>query len=221
VLPGDSYTALLAGPTRLEKPTTTVIGFDSGAGATVYNTLQARAGAALLAEDAFGVVIAGGSAEGAGLERLDLDEGDFVKVPYPADPVVGAALVMEDETHLLRVGGVTPEGEDAPTVRIDMECEDDCTYEAVTGLDLSLRNAQSYYDPITEETLLVGEKPETGLTQVYRYGQTAFTEITFPKAQRRVRALALELPNQQLGLVGGTDPNDEDDSRTSVSVVAF
>lgn len=221
VIPGNKDTAMLAGPTRLEKPTTALVAFDSGTGAEVFHLNQARAGAALIAEELPGLVLSGGSSSGAGVERLDADTGKFVELPYPADPVVGAALVMEDETHLIRVGGTTSDGADAPTVRIDLECDADCAYVAVTGLDLSLRNALSFFDPVTQQTLVVGEHAETGVTQVYRYGQTKFTEITFPKAQQRVRALALRLPNQQLGLIGGTNPSNEEESRTAISVVAF
>lgn len=224
VMPGEAGTAALIGPARQEGATKTILALDSGGIATVYKTHTARAGAATLSESPYGLVIVGGSADGAGVELLRFD-GDtlaskLVEIPYPADPVTGAALVMEDDTHLLRVGGLTEDGSPAPTVRIDIECSENCALEPVAALDLALNRAESFYDPVTEETLVVGQTAE-GLTQVYRYRASGFLQVTIPKNQARVKALALELPNQQLALVGGTDPADAAVSRTALSVIAF
>jgi hypothetical protein len=220
----DNGTAFLVGPTRIGDATESVLGLgvdDDGALTSVYfESNTKRAGAAALVEEDFGVVLVGGAAKGAGVERLEIDGKKFIELPYPADPVTGAALVMEDETHLLRVGGVTADEQAAPTVRIDIECSKDCVYEAVPLLDLTVLNAQSYFDPATKQTLVVGENAE-GLTQVYRYQTTGFTEVTFAKTQRRTRALALELPTQELAIVGGTDPNNDSVSRQDISVIAF
>jgi hypothetical protein len=223
-LPGGNDSMILVGPTRLKDPTDAIISFgvDSDGAITMdpFSLATKRAGAAMLFEEGFGLVVAGGSGEGAGVERIESNGDQFVEVPYPADSTVGATLVIEDETHVLRVGGLTTDGQPAPTVRIDVACTKDCAYEPVTELDLALRNAQSFYDPTTTHTLVVGEN-EDGLTEVYRYGTSGFTPIVFPKSQKRIRALPLELPNQQLAIVGGTDPEDDTASRQDVSVIAF
>jgi hypothetical protein len=223
-LPGGNGTMILVGPTRLENPTDAVIGFgvdDSGAVTMApVKTHTKRAGAALLFEEDFGLILASGSAKGAGVERLEPNGSEFKEIPYPADPIVGAALVMEDETHLLRVGGITADGSKAPTVRINIECTKDCSYELVPDFDLEIRGAQSFYDLTTKHTIIVGENAD-GLTEVFRYDSSGFTSIIFPKPQKRIRAFALELSNQQLGIIGGTDPEDDKSSRQDISVVAF
>jgi hypothetical protein len=224
VLPGGDSSALFVGGTRPTNPTKAILGFSKVGNYSYLSTNTARAGAALLYEQDFGIVLVGGSSDGAGVERMAFGSSgladSFSDVPYPADPVVGAALVMEDKTHLLRVGGKNTDGSKAPTVRIDMGCTQNCAYEPVPALDVELYNAQSYYDVVTGETLVAGENT-TGLTEVYRYVSSGFVAIDFPDAQKRINALALELPNHQLAVIGGTDPQDSTASRTALSVVAF
>ncbi|MGC4070035.1 MAG: hypothetical protein QM784_36345 [Polyangiaceae bacterium] len=220
VLPGGNSSAILFGPTRLDEATDKILALDGYASPTVFSLKTKRAGAAVAFEDGVGMVLVGGSAEGAGVEQMRSDDDAFVELPYPADPVVGAALVVEDETHLLRMGGLTPDGTAAPTVRIDLECTENCAYEPVADLNVELRTAQSYFDPITSHTLVVGEDAD-GVTEVYRYFDGQMITVEIPTEQKRVHALALELPNQQLGLIGGTEPGDESQSRSALSVIAF
>jgi hypothetical protein len=220
VLPGGSSSAVLFGPTRFTDPTDKILALDGYGRPTVLSLKTKRAGAALAFEEAVGMVLVGGSAEGAGVEQMAPKDDEFVELPYPADPVVGAALVVEDEAHLLRMGGLTAEGIAAPTVRINLECTENCAYEPVSDLNVELRAAQSYLDPITGHTLVVGENAD-GVTQVYRYSDGQMTAIEIPSEQQRVHALALELPNHQLGLIGGTKPGDEEQSRSTISVIAF
>jgi hypothetical protein len=236
--PSDDGSVILVGPVRQGAATKSVLsmGVDSSTDAVIESYMEinsARAGAALIYEKDVGIVIAGGSSDtaSAGVERFDLgaQSKGFVNLPYPADPVVGATMVMEDSTHVLRVGGLNTDGSSAPTVRIDLECTANCAYEEVPTLDLALQNVQSFYDAGTDETLVVGEDIATdataqtvaGQTRVYRYKSGGFVAITIPAAQQRVHALPLELPNQQLALVGGTDPTDDTLSRQDVSVIAF
>jgi hypothetical protein len=220
VLPGGNSSAILFGPTRLDDATDKILALDGYGNPTVLSLKNKRAGAAIAFEEDIGMVMVGGSTEGAGVEQMRGDDDAFVELPYPADPVIGAALVMEDGSHLLRVGGLTPDGSAAPTVRIDLECTENCAYEPVSDLNVDLRVAQSYFDPITSHTLVVGEDAD-GVTQVYRYFDGQISAIEIPNEQKRVHALALELPNQQLGLIGGTEPGDDTQSRSALSVIAF
>jgi hypothetical protein len=220
VLTGENETALLVGATRFEEPTDYLVEFEDAAQTTVYRLNTPRAGAAVLFEPDFGVVVAGGSAGGVGVEVLRPKKDRFVSLDYPSDSVVGAALAVQDGHRLLRMGGLTSTGEPAPTVRIDLDCEKDCELEAKPELTLqAAQSAQGYYDADTGVTLVVGEDSE-GLTVAYRFDGTSLSTIEFPKAQMRKHATALELPSQQLLLLGGLDP-ETGDPMASLSAVSF
>jgi hypothetical protein len=219
VLPGENETALLVGPTRLEDATDCLVEFEDAAQTTVYRLNTPRAGASVLSEPDWGVVVAGGSAQGAGVEVLRPRRDKFVSLDYPSDPVVGAALAVQDEHRLLRMGGLTSTGEPAPTVRIDLECDKNCELEARPELVVAARRAQGYYDADTGVTIVVGEDAD-GLTVAYRFDGQSLSTIDFPKAYQRKHATALELPNQQLLLLGGLDP-DTSDAVASLLSVSF
>lgn len=219
VLPGENQTALLAGAARFEAPTDYWVLFEDAAQTTVFRSNTPRAGASVLFEPAFGIVVAGGSAEGPGVEVRAPNEEKFTSLDYPSDSVVGAALAVEDDEHILRMGGATSEGEPAPTVRIDLECQADCELEAVPELDVAAHRAHGYYDADTGVTLIVGEDSD-GVMVAYRFDGEALSTIAFPEAQKRKRATTVELPNQQLMFVGGLDIEDED-PMTTLSVVSF
>ncbi len=218
VLPGADEAAVLVGPARMDAPSRFVLGVDAAAAISVLELSTERQGAATLFEPGFGLLVAGGSTEGSGLERLVPGETEMVDLEFPADPVMGAALVIEDDTHVLRVGGMTPEQEPAPTVRIDVSCSDECEYVAVPELDQVLFSAQAFYDEEYGESLVVGED-ETGEMKVVRY-DGEFSELEIPSRQRRSRASAFELPTRQIVLLGGTDPKSET-ARTTLSMVAL
>ncbi|HMA96332.1 MAG TPA: hypothetical protein VKP30_26780, partial [Polyangiaceae bacterium] len=122
VLPAANSGAVLIGGTRLTSPTASVLSVDQNLSPTVISLSTPRAGAAALFEAGPGLVIAGGSSTGPGVERLGPGESTFTALAYPPDPVVGAALVMTDATHLLRVGGRNPDGTAAATAQLDLSC---------------------------------------------------------------------------------------------------
>jgi hypothetical protein len=219
VLPGQNETALLVGATRLDGPTDYVVEFEDGVETTVYRLNSPRAGASVLFEPEIGVVVVGGSAEGAGVEVLRPNKERFVALDYPSDPVVGAALAVQDEHRLVRMGGLTSAGDPAPTVRIDLECEKDCELEAKPDLVVPARNAQGYYDGDTGVTIVVGEDPE-GVMVAYRFDGESLSAVEVPKAQKRKHATVVELPTQQLLMLGGVDP-DSGDPMATLSAVSF
>jgi hypothetical protein len=219
VLTGANETSLLVGPTRLEDATDYLVKFEDAAQTTVYRLNTPRAGASVLSEPDIGVVVAGGSDQGAGVEVLRPKKDTFASLDYPSDPVVGAALAVQNEHRLLRMGGLTPAGDPAPTVRIELECDGDCQLEPQPDLVVLARRAQGYYDADTGVTIVVGEDAD-GVTVAYRFDGQSLSTIDFPKASRHRQATALELPNQQLLLVGGLDP-DTGDPVASLLAVAF
>lgn len=224
VLPGGNQSAVLVGAAHRGEPSAQTLSFDATGNFLVMPLTTARAGAATVFEQDVGLVVVGGSESGPGVERLAPGGKAYVALNYPADPVVGAALVVEDPTHVLRVGGQHPDASAAETVRIDVTCDlDACVAEPLPAeLAVPVLAAQSFYDTETGDSLIVGEDP-SGLTIVYRYAAVdgSFTEIAMPTNQARIHASAIKLPNRQVAIVGGTTPGSLTSSRSVISVVSF
>jgi hypothetical protein len=229
-LPGANYTSVVVGATRKGTPTSYAMAFSISSASEVVGTVSrlasARAEAAALFEVGFGLVVAGGSAEGVGVERMLPGETEFRPVNYPADPVTGAALVVKDATHLqlLRVGGLNPDGSPAATVSIDVSCALDlCTPEPLVDTPpLGIVNAQAFLDAESGESIIAGENAD-GLTELYRYAPQSnqFTAISIPTNQERVHATAVRLPGRKVALVGGVAPDGTAADRMFLSVVSY
>jgi hypothetical protein len=226
VMRGASGTAFLLGGARVGEPTNFNLSFANTGLSTVIMSNTPRAGAASLFETDVGLVLVGGSATGTGVERIASGGTEFTALNYPPDAVTGAALVREDATHVLRVGGKNADGiTPAETVRIDIACAlEACAAESLPELSVALNGAQSYWDPESGDSIIVGETDE-GLTSVYRYGTASgigvLTPIEIPTDQARLHASAIELPNRKVALIGGMDPSRPTSSRSIISVVSF
>jgi hypothetical protein len=223
VMAGASGTAFLVGAARTGSPTAYTVLFDNLAYPYVKLLSTPRAGAATVFEASVGLVVAGGSSAGSGVERILPGGTAFVAVNYPADPVTGAALVVLDETHVLRVGGKNADATPADTVSIDVACgADTCAAEPLVGQSVPIVAAQSFFDSESGDSLIVGED-DSGLTIIYRYTKATgtFSPIEIPDNQQRVHATPIELPARQVALIGGTNPTDPTSSRSTISVVSF
>lgn len=225
VLYGANGSAVLIGGAREGEPTAYGLSFDSSGDSSVIQLNTPRAGAATILEDGVDLVVVGGSATGPGVERVLNGTATFNPVNYPPDPVTGAALVREDATHVLRIGGKNADGTPADSVRIDVTCADtECALVPMPELALSINGAQSFFDAVSGDSIIVGED-ETGLTVMYRYsaasGVGAITPIAIPEAQARLHATAVQLPNRKVVLVGGANVSKPTSSRSILSAVSF
>jgi hypothetical protein len=223
VLAGADFSAVIVGGARADTPTANVVGFDKQANASVMMLSAARAGAATLFEPEVGLLVVGGSSDGAGVERVEPGGDAFVALDYPPDPVTGAALVVDDATHVLRVGGNNLDGSPADSVRIDVTCSaGPCETELLTDQAIPISAAQSFYDPESRDSLIVGQDAR-GQALIYRYSATAksFVSVEVPDNQQRIRATAIELSTRYVALVGGTMAGNLTSSRSTISVVSF
>lgn len=215
-IPTPGYTAFVVGGTRAEEPTDALFELSRAGEYTGrrLHTPRALAGAGWMSKR--GLVVVGGSAEGSGVEFRPLDDADtIVQLDYPADPVTGAAVLEETESTFLRVGGRLPDGTAAPTVRIDVDCEEDCETVPVPELDLDFVTGTGFMD---EGNLLVVTEDEDGENTVYRLKDNAFVQL--PLRQSRAHATPFSLPTGHLALVGGVAPGTTK-SRAAIEVVAY
>jgi hypothetical protein len=225
VMPGANGSAVLIGGAREGEPTAFGLSFDKSGLSSVIQLDTPRAGAATIFEDGVELIVVGGSDTGPGVERMLDGTSTFNPVNYPPDPVTGAALVREDATHVLRIGGKNADGTPADSVRIDVTCADaECTVVPVPELSLAINGAQSFFDAVSGDSIIVGED-DAGLTMMYRYsaasGAAAITPIEIPEAQARLHATAVQLPNRKVVLVGGAKVSQPTSSRSILSVVSF
>jgi len=189
--------AYVVGPTRAEA-TDAVLRVALDGALSGHATLTPRAGAAATWVEERGLVVAGGSAEGAGVEVLGDEAREFVALPFPADPTTGAALVPIDGSIVMRVGGVDAEGEYAPTVAFDLGCTEDCT-PTYHSAPIELTDVQAFR--LEERILAVGTDAD-GLTSGRLLEADGVTAIEL--RQRRSGARALMTYLGSVVVAGGT-----------------
>jgi len=214
-LPTPGSTSFVVGFTRAEA-TDAYAFFDASGNYYGARLTTARSGAAVTWSPEFGLVVVGGSAEGAGVELiLAEDPTEPTALDYPADPVAGAALLADSETTVLRLGGRLADGTPAPTVRLNLDCDADCVPEELPELTVDFVTGQGFLD---QGAMLVAAEDAEGNTLVFRVTADAVTPI--PLRLERAKASPLLLPTGHLALIGGVEPGTTR-SVDELEVVAF
>jgi hypothetical protein len=212
-LPDD--TAYIVGGTRTGQATVAVVFIDDGASLSHLSLTVARSGAAAVYVEGHGLVVVGGSPEGTGVEVLATGDDTFTALAYPSDPVTGAGLLIEDESHLLRVGGRTAEGDPAPTVHIDLGCDGECELQPEPDFDLDALDVQGFSGEIQD--VVVGYDADD-LTLAWRRTNSGFEPLEL--REQRQGATALALPTGNVALIGGLS-SDEGNPLSTLELVAY
>ncbi len=214
-IPTPGATSFAVGFTR-EEPTDAYAFFDSTGEYYGGQLSTARALAAVTWSPELGLVVVGGSEEGAGVELIPADDATKPStLDFPPDPVLGAALLADSETTVLRLGGRLPDGTPAPTVRLDLTCEANCVPEELPELSVDFVTGKGFSDGTAR---LVAAEDLDGKTLVFRVTEDAVTAI--PLRVERHHASPLVLPTGHLALVGGVEPGTTR-SINELEVVAF
>ncbi len=229
---GASY---VVGPTRGDTASSMVLELNTKGDliAQPLSTPRQQAAAAYINTNAsHGLLVVGGSLNGAGAEFLDDSGTAFVALPYPADSVVGAALLAEPTgSRVWRVGGMNSPTDPtpAPTLVYDLTCKTDCTPEPLPAYDLVVTNAIGFSFGTTGGTdsdggvviddrrVVIGELDD-GTMVAWRVTTTGATPI--PVREPRKYATVLSLPNGFAALIGGTLISNGNPA-TSIELVAF
>jgi len=162
----------------------------------------ARAGASATWVTGRGVVVAGGSSTGAGVELIDSLSTVATSLGYPPDATVGAGAAGLDGSHVLLGGGVDASGQPAPVRVIDLGCTSStCTASTwdAAALPVSLGKAQAF-DLATDTGLIVGDDG-TGLSHAVRVTAKGATEIAFKIPRHGARGIRVNPP--AITFVGG------------------
>jgi hypothetical protein len=201
--------SFIVGATRREGKTAAVLVVAADGTLSALALSQARAGAAAVWLDGTGVVVAGGSAEGAGVEVLGPGATAFAPRDFPPDPVEGAGAVVADPQRIALIGGVEagPMGGStgAPTRLLQPSCSSMCAVEAVPEATPSVvLSRASAFSLGGGRAIAVGEElGGEGLLRSFLVGLVTPSTVEAPLRDPRKGASLVPAPNGTLGLVGG------------------
>lgn len=190
--------AWIVGATRSDPPSASVLHINADETLTTLSLVTPRAGASAAWVEGRGLVVAGGSNQGAGVELASSDATAFKAVGYAADPTTGAGLVALDGSTVLRAGGLDAQGQPAATVALALGCGSTCQ-PSTRGDPVPLDRARAFrFD--SGDVLVVGAD-DAGMTQAIRL--TAGIQTPIPLREPRKGATAVLAPTGQVAVVGG------------------
>lgn len=195
----------VVGGTRPTEPTRSVLVVEADGTLSALDLVEARAGAAAVWVEGVGLVVAGGSATGAGVEVLGPKATSFAALSFPPDAAVGAGAVIDGPSGVVLVGGTLEDGTPAPIRRLDPTCVNACAATVITGSDPSSAiTAVHAYTLGGGRVLAVGEAitaPVQTRSFVIQLGASA-TELSL--REPRSGAAVTPAPNGTLAILGGT-----------------
>ncbi|WP_437538360.1 hypothetical protein WME79_20565 [Sorangium sp. So ce726] len=179
-----------------------VVGADGAL--SVAKLRHARAGAAAVWLEGVGLVVAGGSVDGAGLEVLGDGATEFLPRPFPPDASEGAGAAVTGPGEIALVGGVQG-GAAAPTRRLAPGCAATCAAVEVEGAALPAAiGGVAAFALAGGRILAVGsEAGEEGLTRSFLVDVAAAQVEELPLKEPRRGAAVVPAPNGTLAVLGG------------------
>ena len=214
---GDSGEAYLVGACRPGgTPTAAVLRVGTDQSLTALTLVTARSSAACTWVTGRGLVVAGGSDQGAGIEVMASAGSTFAALPYDPDATQGAAAAALDDHQVLVVGGVDAQGQPAAVHIVDVSCSTACSAQQVAGdVGAAQLGTSSAFTLSSTSALVLGDCPSTssdaGLSCVALLdlsgAQPAATAVSLHEP--RSGAIATLLPNGMIGIVGGISPSGQ------------
>lgn len=181
---GSQY---VVGGTRASgTPSALVYAIDVRGNGSWLKLTKPRLGASATWVSGRGLVVAGGSAEAAGVEVIGPGQQNGSALAYAPDASVGAGAVTLDAQHVLVAGGTTPDAKDAGARAIDLGCASQCTPTAWSSLPAAISPATAFAID-SADGLVVGDDSGAA-THVYRLTTTHATEVATKVAHTRARA---------------------------------
>ncbi|WP_437760229.1 hypothetical protein [Sorangium sp. So ce1389] len=175
---------------------------------SVARLRHARAGAAAVWVEGLGLVVAGGSADGAGLEVLGDGATAFLPRPFPPDASRGAGAAVIGPGEIALVGGVD-DGAAAPTRRLAPGCAASCAAAEVEGaaLPAAIVDVAAFALAGGRIVAVGSEAGEGGLTRSFVVDVAVGQAEELPLREPRRGATAVPAPNGTLALLGGVHPD--------------
>lgn len=200
---GDGRTFVVGG-TRSGEETRAVLEVDDDRTLSAYATTAPRKGAAATWIDGVGLVVAGGSSIGAGLEVLGDSATSFAaRAGFPADPTEGAGAVTDGAQGLVLLGGVLAGGP-APTRLVDASCLAECAAQelADAALQATLAGVSAYALGASRFVVVGADTTDQGRTRAFVV-DLASGPTELPLKEPRRGAVSLPTPLAYLAILGG------------------
>jgi hypothetical protein len=198
-LDGSSY---VIGATRTTgDPTPRILRVDPSGTLSFLTLATPRLGAAAAWIEGRGLVVAGGSADGAGVELFAVGASVSTPLPFPSDATSGAGATALDATHVLLAGGTIANGMDAGFRVVDATCASQCAPASWSAaLPSPLSRAQAFAIDASS-AFIVGDDAMTSATRAFRASGSTVTEVALKVARSGARAVAT--PTGAVAIVGG------------------
>lgn len=196
--------AYIVGATRPEAATSAIMQLNIAGWEVAHHLTTPRVGAAATWVEGRGLLVVGGSSEGAGAELLeptpveveDPEPAAVVDLPYPADPTAGAALVAFDARRVVRVGGLIGDAY-APSVVYDLDCTESCA-PAPLWEPVELADVDAFR--VGDALLVVGTNAD-GFTEARRVTEDGIDVVALREPRRG--GSAVQTPLGQVVVIGG------------------
>lgn len=205
---GDGRSFVVGATRAAGAPTAGVLVVEADGTLKGIQLAEARGGAAAAWVDGLGLVVAGGSATGPGVEVLGDGATAFTERPFSSDPVEGAAAVAVGLGEVVLVGG-TLAGAPAPTRRLDPGCAVACAAIEIEGaaLPAALTGVAAYALPGSRLIAVGDEIAAGGMTRSFVVDLGGATAAELPLREPRAGATPTPAPNGTLALLGGVHPD--------------
>jgi hypothetical protein len=193
--------------------TTKILKVNADGEMQVFSLAAARVGAAAACVGATGanLVVAGGSATGAGIEVLQQGQA-LVPLAFPPDPTVGMAIGGVDDATVVLLGGTDPATGAAAQLRsANLRCTQACETSSLAVDPLPLRRTAAFR--IADGTLLAVGETDQGQTLTYEVIVSPPSTRALPLREPRKWASAVSLYTGQIAIVGGALLADDTPAR--------
>jgi len=211
---GASY---VVGPTRPESATDrSLLLLPNQTLVAVEHAVPRRAAAATWTDGA-GLVVAGGSVDGPGVEVLADNSTLASTRAYPPDPVTGAAAIGTSGRVVL-IGGLDLAGDRALSRALDPSCVSNCEHE-VLDIDLGARlDTCRGFLLAAERALVVGaDADDDGTLRAFTIDFVSQSHEEVPLREPRRGAVLSPTPLGTLALLGG----ELEDGSPALSIEVF
>lgn len=198
--------SFIVGSTRREgAKTTAVLEVKADGSLAVLSLGQARAGAAATWLEGTGLVVAGGSAEGPGVEVLAPGATGFLGRDFPPDAVEGAGAVIVDPARIALVGGVLA-GAPAPTRLLAPGCAAMCAPEEAmeATIPVAISGVTAFSLGGGRAVAVGNELSGPGWMRAFVVGLVSASVDEAPLREPRSGASVVAAPNGTLAILGGS-----------------
>jgi hypothetical protein len=185
----DGVTFIVGGTRAEGAKTSRILRVGSDRALSFLSLAEPRLGATATWVEGRGLVVAGGSAGGAGVEIVGAGATASTALPFAPDAIAGAGAAMLDAQHVLLVGGFDPAGAPAPTRVLDLACGTACAPAVWSHAALPIAIARPTSFSLDGGAALFVGDDASGSSHALRVSENAVQEIPFKVPRKGARGI--------------------------------